>query len=330
MRKATQFRMALVLALSSCAAPAMAMDTSSKEAVRLLANEGAVAFEAQRYDQALEKFQRALDTAKVPTLALWVAQTQVKLGQLVSALESYRQVLNLEKNELWVGTVQQQAQDQAQKELAALQLRVPTLRIRVVGVDVGGVDIYVDGVLVPKPLVGSERPVDPGIRLVEGRLSGATIRQEATMLEGEHKELMIAFANTGKSAAENSTVTKGPTSHPAAIKAAENGAAQRTWGWTGLGVGAAGLVLGTVTGTVVALRYATLKDQCPDKKCAPDHWSSVDSYSTMQTLSTVGFIVAAVGATAGATLLVTSPKGASSPSVGLVISPTAAALSGSF
>lgn len=67
-RHSSQLGIILVAALWSL--PSVAMEASNKEAIRLLANEAASEYEAGHYNAALEKFQRAFDTAKVPRLAV--------------------------------------------------------------------------------------------------------------------------------------------------------------------------------------------------------------------------------------------------------------------
>ena len=163
-RRSTFGGLVLGLSLAGWSLPVLAMDASSKEAVRKLANDGASEFDAGHYDQALSKFQLAYESAKVPAIGLWLAQTHAKLVHLVVALEHYRQVLNLEPSELWVGSVQQQAQKQAQQELALLQERIPRLSIRIEGAESKDVIVEIDGVAVPSALLEMERLVDPGKR----------------------------------------------------------------------------------------------------------------------------------------------------------------------
>jgi hypothetical protein len=308
------------------------MDASSKEAVRKLANDGASEFDAGHYDQALSKFQLAYESAKVPTLGLWLAQTHAKLGHLVIALEYYRQVLNLEPSELWVGSVQQQAQKQAQQELVLLQERIPRLRIRIEGAESKDVIVEIDGVAVPSALLGIERLVDPGTRQVVGKTGGFLTQAGAELAEGEHKEVVLTFAPAppviAPSQPKPTTVQVLPPV-PKEQRSASN-LSQRTWGWVGLGVGAAGLALGATTGIIVAVKYGKLSDDCPDQECTPKHWAASDSYATLRTVSTVGFVVGAVGAAAGVTLLLTSPKEQSAPKVGLWVAPASAGLKGDF
>jgi hypothetical protein len=308
------------------------MDASSKEAVRKLANDGASEFDAGHYDQALSKFQLAYESAKVPTLGLWLAQTHAKLGHLVVALEHYRQVLNLEPSELWVGSVQHQAQKQAQQELALLQERIPRLSIRIEGTESKDVIVEIDGVAVPSALLGMERLVDPGKRQVVGKSGGLEAQAEAELAEGERKEVVLTFAPATPVIApsqpkQESTLTLSPAPQE---KRSSSKLPQRTWGWVGLGVGAVGLTLGAATGIIVAVKYGKLSDDCPNQECTPKHWAASDSYATLRTVSTVGFVVGAVGAAAGVTLLLTSPKEKSAPKVGLWVAPSFAGVNGSF
>jgi hypothetical protein len=85
------------------------------------------------------------------------------------------------------------------------------------------------------------------------------------------------------------------------------------------GVGGAGLVVGGITGILAMGKHSTLSGECTST-CPPSAQSDLDSYHTMGTISTVGFIVAGVGAAAGVILLVTQPK--TTATTGLRIVPT--------
>ena len=90
---------------------------------------------------------------------------------------------------------------------------------------------------------------------------------------------------------------------------ADSGSLQRTLGWVGLGVGAAGVVLGGITGLVASSKKSDLDSgDCLDGRCGPSERDEVESYNSMVTLSTVGFVVGGIGLAAGATLLLTAPS----------------------
>jgi hypothetical protein len=73
------------------------------------------------------------------------------------------------------------------------------------------------------------------------------------------------------------------------------------------GVGGAGLIMGVITGAIFVGRADDLKARCPDDRCAPEDEEEGDAVSTLGTVSTVGFVIAGIGAVAGTVLLFTVP-----------------------
>jgi hypothetical protein len=78
-----------------------------------------------------------------------------------------------------------------------------------------------------------------------------------------------------------------------------------------LGVGAAGVLAGGITGVMAMGKKSELDDSglCRDGKCAPAAHDDVDSLDTLRTISTVSFVVGAIGVGTGVTLLVTGGGG---------------------
>ena len=108
-------------------------------------------------------------------------------------------------------------------------------------------------------------------------------------------------------------------------------------GYVALAVGGAGLIVGGVTGGLALSKRSDLDDNpaCNDGKCSSSIQPDIDSFRTMRTVSTVGFVAGGVCAGLGVVLLLTSgsseQKGARpSPRVGLRVTPNAVSLSGSF
>lgn len=334
----TQIQRRLVVAwiVAAWSGPALAMDASNKEAIRLLANEAAREYEDGRYDVALERFQRAYETAKIPRLAVWIGKAQAKLGHLVAANEMFRQAINLEKNDLWVGTAQQEAQREAKQELSALQPRIPRLTVRVAGATAHDVALRIDDVEVPSTLIGLARLADPGQRTIVGRVGEAELRETVTLAEGEMKEILLTFPNraptTDSADAQPSQTSPSRVSDMTSKSDTPHsrGRAQRTWGWVSLGVGAAGAVFGATTGIMVVAKHGQLSSDCPNHRCEPANWTASNSFNTLRNLTTIGFVVAGVGAATGLTLLLTSPKSESKPAASLWLSPASAGFKGTF
>lgn len=61
-------------------------------------------------------------------------------------------------------------------------------------------------------------------------------------------------------------------------------------------------------------RYSQAKRECPDHACVEGSagWDTVQSFRTLRTVSTVGYIVGGVGLAAGTTLFLLAPAKATS------------------
>ena len=84
----------------------------------------------------------------------------------------------------------------------------------------------------------------------------------------------------------------------------DDGSAMWIGGWVAIGVGGAGLVLGTVAGALVLSQEGDLEARCLERRCPPEAHDDARSFDTMRTLTTVGFIVGGVGVALGTTLLI--------------------------
>jgi hypothetical protein len=70
-----------------------------------------------------------------------------------------------------------------------------------------------------------------------------------------------------------------------------------------LGVGAAGVLVGTTLGALAMSRKSDLDGECPGQKCPSAYGSELDGARLDGTLSTVAFIAGGAGVAAGLTLL---------------------------
>jgi hypothetical protein len=73
-------------------------------------------------------------------------------------------------------------------------------------------------------------------------------------------------------------------------------------------VGGAGLALGAVTGVLALRKHGQLSTACPRNTCGVPQKGDLDSYHTLGQLSTIGFVVAGVGAATGTVLLFMRPQ----------------------
>jgi hypothetical protein len=193
------------------------------------------------------------------------------------------------------------------------------------GDDVPGVAITMDGKSVAG--AGTAVELDPGehtfgfeatgVKKIEKRLvlvEGAKQRREAVMMD---RAEAAQIASTG-SAPTGEAPTRS-TSPP-------------TLAWVAFGVGGAGLTLGVIAGLVAGGKHSTLEGACNNTAgtCPTAHANDLDAFHTWRTVSTVGYVVGALGVAGGATLWLTAPKTPSTMTARVYIGPACAGIAGAF
>jgi hypothetical protein len=333
LRSAFAAAAAACLMLSAPApAPAQDADPSVTSAARQIGFEGVQAYEAGRYEEALDKLQRAYDLVKVPTFGLWSARSLVKLGRLVAASERYLEVTRIQLAPD-ARDIQKKAQADARTELDALKPRIPSVTIAVAGAPNASVRVTMDGKQVPNALLGVKAPVDPGKHVIEARVGERVEQREVTVAEGASETVRIdlpaAAGATGP--APGATATTAPTSTAPAPSAARGGASP-AFTIAAVAIGGGGLALGAITGALAVGKRSDLEDSgdCRDDQCLPAAHDEVDSLDVLRLVSTIGFIVGGAGIATGITLLVVGGGGNSAPTATLRVTPGGGAVRGSF
>ena len=330
----------LIVANLALAGAAFASD---KTTARELAKQGLQAYDAGRYDEAVEKLSKAYEVVHVPTLAVNEARALVKVGKLVAASELYLEATRIPKDKSWQST-QEEAQRDAEKERNDLLPRIPRLKIIFKGAASADVSVSIDGAAVPEALADSEQVVDPGERIVEGKRGDEVVKQSITLKEGDHGQVMLQFAHAAVPVApittqvppqpNNSTQPTTVPMNPPPAKENKGGSSQKVVGWMGVGLGGAGLVVGAVSGILASSKRSSLLDSntcsADGRHCAPSQSNDVNAYNSLRTVSSVGFIAGGVLAVTGVTLLLTAPKQESQPRVGLWMTPSSAGVYGGF
>ena len=171
--------------------PAFAQSAADKATARNLATAGIKLYQQQKFEEALDKLKRAQELYDAPVHLLYMARCYVKLGKLVEGAESYRRLVRTELDANSPEVFQTAVSD-GEKELAEVEPRVPTLTINVEPSTVAGLQIVLDGEPVSAAVVGVERPVNPGERVVSAEAPGyLKVETSAMVKEGQTQQVSL-------------------------------------------------------------------------------------------------------------------------------------------
>jgi hypothetical protein len=194
----------------------------------------------------------------------------------------------------------------AKKELAALLPQVPWVIVMIDGPkEASQAKMKLNGEDFPAAAIGVRRAIDPGQHTIRAEAAGfSPVEKKFTVAVGttETVDLVLAPARQGPPPKDGKVTPEQPSSgglfpHQDAV------------GIAAIGVGTAGLVMGTVTGVLALGKHSDLEAMgCNETGCPTAQPDAIQSYRTLGTLSTVGFVAGGVGLVAGLVLLVTAPK----------------------
>jgi len=298
------------IAVLLCTVAAQAEPSAAqKEAARTLMAEARERRDKQDLKGALSRFQAADAIMNVPTTGFEVAKTQAELGLWVEALTTVRRIL----------TTPAKPDDPEPFRVArskaadlgdSLRTRVSSLHLVVTGLPAGvKAAIFVDHAPVASDATNTAFPVNPGHHRVVAKASGQEITGEVDAVEHETAEVELQFANDG-SAPRSSTDRPASGAHASGLNPLF---------YAGGATAIAGIALGSVTGLLALSKKHAAEAQCVNGACPPSSWDNLDSAHSLSTVSTVGFIVGAVGiaVATGSFFIGDSPPASQSGSIAL-------------
>lgn len=300
------------------ASRAPGLDPAARAEAERNALEGQRAFEAGDYATAVERLGAAHEVLEVPTVGLRYARALEKVKRLVEAEAVYAEVVAYDAS--WMPDAyrsgQEQAQGEARTERAALRARIPALTVDLEGTmsseDEAAITITVDGETVAHEK-WSAIPVNPGVHRVRATRGEETLADaEITAVEGEKTTVPLSLAATPPPA--SGEAPRPGASEPPVLDAKRRSSPLRKGLIYGsLGVGAVGVAAGAITGILLLTKKRQLDDGgCHESDgrnvCPRDQDDERDAYNALRPVSTVGFVVGAVGLGVGTTLLVTQRR----------------------
>jgi hypothetical protein len=310
---------------------AFAQSDADRATARELGKDGQAALDKKDYKTAEDLFHRAESLFHAPTLLLGYARAEAGLGKVVNAAESYSRIIR-EGVAPGAPQVFVDAVTAAKAEIGATQARIATVTITITGPS--DPKVTVDDVSVPSAALGVKRPIDPGAHVVKASADGwdpgqttfsvADAGSASASVAMTKSAVAVVAAVPGATAAPVSTMPADQTSQPSGADtgpSTSNGSTQRTLGLVGMGVGGAGLVVGAITGVLAMGKHSTLATACGGSTCPASETDTVNSFHSLATISTIGFIAGGVLAAGGAVLFFTAPHASSAPATGASVQP---------
>jgi hypothetical protein len=323
---------------------AFAQSDADRATARQLGQDGEQALAAKDYKRAEDDFRRADSLIHAPTLLLGLARALSGENKYVEAQEAYKRIIR-EGVSPGAPEAFKRAVDAAKTEVQDVEPKIGGVTITVKatgGGDVPNVNVTMDETPVSAAALGVKRVANPGSHVVRASADGfKPASLTVTVPVGGavdapltlEKDLSAPVAPVTQPNPADSTGATPQSTTPEQPAAAPSGG-HSIWPWVAFGVGGVGLGLGAVTGVLAIGKHSDLSKACTGGSCGPDQQNNLDSYHTLGMLSTVGFIVAGVGAVAGVTLLLVQPKSPeaapAAPSASLVLGPGSIAAVGRF
>lgn len=283
------------------------------EDAQALFDQGLSDMKAGRFKIGCALIKQSLDVDARPGTIFTLAECYSRAGKYASAVSYYDHFLSTFEAMPKDQQEQQQARaDISRQERTRLIAQVAWLTVVLPPLGPPGVVVTLDGEEFPSTLFGIATAIDPGPHVFTTRVpEGPLIEQRVDIKAGERKAVSLDV-RTSSMAPE----TPPNPDNPEGPKTPETeGAHTHTlapWMWTSFGIGAAGLITGTISGVMLLQDRDKIMSQCPSSKevngtipCSPSGYAAVQrARNTLAPLTTVALSVGAAGVAAGVILLI--------------------------
>lgn len=312
---------ALLAAFSLTTSFALAAPEDAAKADQLF-KDGTAALDERRFDVACPKLLEShqIDPKALGTLVN-LARCNEEWGKTATA---YAQYIELEQ-----GATEKKQTERialAKKHKATLETKLSHIDFKVQAAVPGETVKVDDGDAVDAAKLNATQTFDPGDHAIEATAPGKDpYRSKFTVSPGPSTADVIVPALADAGSAARPTPAPGPTTAPA--DTGSSWSTQKTIGVAAAGVGAAGLIVGSIFGVIALGGKSDENSACSGaNKCTPNSQplknaqSHYDSANSAATVSTIAFIAGGVLVAGGAVLYLTAPSGDKvqvAPAVGL-------------
>lgn len=244
---------------------------------------------AARYESACPKLAESYALDARPGVLFTLAECEAKGGKLASAFAHYDDYLRLyAAMPTGMRAAQRERAKIAKRQRDALSSRVPMLTLALPPDGGAGLTVRRNDVTLGAPSFGVELPVDPGNQTIT--VIGADGVSRSTTLAvgpGDRVRVDLASLIATQASGERAAAPSRPAPRVAIAL---------------LGVGAAGLVVGGVTGGLALAGKSTVAAHCVGTRCDVEGKQAADRAKALGWASTVGFGVGIAAVATGAVL----------------------------
>ncbi len=265
-----------------------------------------------RYAEACPKFAESNRLDRAPGTLILLADCYEKNKQTATAWATFKEAASVAK-----AANRADYQRRAQARVDALGPKLAHLVVRVAS-PAPGLDVKRDGLPTTEASWNLPIPVDTGEHVVEASAPARVPFRATARVEKDGDTVEVVVPALEPVAVAAPAPLPPPPVHtsvvaPATEERPASGSTQRTLGWVLVGVGAAGLAAGGVTGLVAIGANDASTSKCPDDGLCRDPQALADNdrATTFATISTVAFVAGGVLAAAGLTFVFTAPSGRS-------------------
>jgi hypothetical protein len=290
---------------------------------------GKEAFDAGRFQEALDRFRESYAIVASPNSHLMVARALIKLGRRVDAYHELDLVIAEAEGTKEKGKYKDTANAaRSEQQQLGSQLAFVTFD--------PGVSATLAGQDIPAEKWGKPIPMEPGsVEVVVRSKTGGEQKQQLVLQPGATTSVAPPAPKAAEGPAQTTAQT-GPKPEPGVD--GEATIRQSTLGWVAGGVGLAGMATFAIFGLVDNSTFGDLESECPNHKDCPGRLAdTAESGRTYQTVANVGLGVGVVGIGTAVVLLLTSGSSsatakvtASARSPRLVVGPSSVSVVGGF
>jgi hypothetical protein len=309
---------------------------ADRDTSRSLYAQGMEALDKHDYASAERACGGAYALVKVSTAATCYGRALEGLGKLIEARDVFVEATHIPARQD-EPAVLSSAREAARTEADVLAKRIPTVTLALSGApETAPLQVVLDGAVVKSETARLPRKVNPGRHTLTVSSPGfGPATADVSIAEGEDRRVEVLLHASSEGPESRATVAPPPNDarDVGGIVPASASSSSKVPAFIAFGVGAAGLVVGSIFGAMALSDANGLKGVpgCP-ASCPSSAQSKIDSLHRDQWASDVGLGVGIVGLAVGAVLFLTShaPEEPPATSLRLDVGPGVVGLRGQF